>query len=149
MSTSLIPSVLTALCSLLDTALAIEVYDGPVTTNLETAGLLVGATGITTEAATIGWEQNWAGQGHASRNEDITVPCFLFVRSGDQSLSDARTSLFGYFATIENLLRTTPTLGISTNTIRAQLVGETFAQTQTGDGVTCSIQFNIEIKGRI
>lgn len=148
MSSSLMPSCLAALVSLLDAALAIEVFDGPVRQNLPRAALLVGAT-AETDGATIEFEQKWAGLGHITRDETFEIPCFLFVRDGSNELSTFRTEVFGYFATIESTLRSNPTLGISTNSIRAQITGTVYSQPRTPDGVVCSIRFTVNVEGRI
>ena len=81
MSTSLIPTVLTAMVSRFDSALSIEVRDGHILQNLEEAGLLIGSDGE--QPVEIPIDQEWAGAGHVTRNETFEVPCFLFTRTGD------------------------------------------------------------------
>lgn len=153
MSSSLIPSCITALVSSLTTAFAgaIPVNDGPVLQNTEPAMLLVGATEA--EGLSSGdfpeWQQRWAGLGHAARDETFQIPCVLFVRSGDTDLATYRTTAWSYFATVESTLRNDPTLGISTNTIRAQVSPGSYSQPQTPDGVVCRIDFTVNVEGRI
>lgn len=146
MSGSMIPACVDALVAILDAPLTIEVRDGGQLQNLETAGLLVGTDGGPSEFP---WDQAWAGQAHVARDETFDIPCVLFARSGDNSLSTCRTEVFGYMATVESTLRNSPTLGISTNTVRAQMSGGRYSQPTTPDGVVCRIDFTVRVTTRI
>ena len=147
MSSSRIPAVCDALVSLLDTALSIEVRDGAVLQNVERAGLTVGAD---LEDSTFAWEQDWAGLGHSQRNEDFTVPCILWARSGDNDVATVRTEVFGYFASVESTLRSNEGLGLAGSfNIRADVRPVAYSQPQTPDGVVCRIDFVIRCQARI
>lgn len=146
MSGSMIPACVDAAVALLDAALAIEVRDGGQLQNLEAAGLLIGTDGGPSEFP---WSQTWAGQAHVARDETFDIPCVLFDRSADNAVSACRTEVFGYMATVESTLRNNPTLGISTNTVRAEMAGGRYAQPNTPDGVVCRIDFTIRVTTRI
>ena len=147
MSTSRIPAVVDALVTLLDAALSIDVRDGAILQNVESAGLTVGAD---LDDARFPWEQDWAGLGHASRDETFEVPCVLWARSGDNQVSAVRTQLFGYFATVESTLRTNEGLGLGgAFNIRADVRPVAYNQPQTPDGVVCRIDFVIRVQARI
>ncbi|MGZ6836776.1 MAG: hypothetical protein ACXVGE_13050 [Blastococcus sp.] len=147
MASSLIPQALDALVSLFTSALPnIEVRDGTVLQNEERAGLYVGTN---LDDSRFGAEQRWPGLGHAVRDEAFEVPCVLFVRSGDNVLKPVRDEVFGYLATVESTLRNNVNLGISTNSVRAQLLAYEYSQPQTPDGVVCRLDFIVNIEGRI
>jgi hypothetical protein len=146
-SSSRIPAVVDALVSLLDAALAIEVRDGEVLQNVEQYGLTVGAD---LDGSDFQWEQDWAGLGHSQRDEVFEVPCVLWGRSGDNTVSAVRTAVFGYFATVESTLRTDEDLGFDGSyNIRADVRPGRYSQPQTPDGVVCRIQFNVRVQARI
>ena len=147
MSSSLIPVCVDALVALLTPALStIEVRDGGILQNDERAALMVGSDLANSDFP---WDQRWAGLGHITRDETFEIPCTLWVRSGDTVLKPYRDECFGYFATVESTLRTSPSLGIGTNTIRAQVVPQKYSQPQTPDGVVCRIDFIVNVEGRI
>ena len=147
MSTSLIPTVLTQLVTLFDAALSIDVHDGPPGKNSPPDGLYIGATDDDTS---IPFEQRWAGQGHIAKDETFEVPNLLYASSGDGGFAAQRTDAFANLALIENVLRSNPTLGISTNAVRAQFgtSGEV-VQIHSSKGPVCRVRFTINIEGRI
>lgn len=148
MSSSRIPSVLDALVCLLDAELpGLQVRDGAILQNVETAGLTIGAN---LDDSEFEWEQDWAGLGHVYRDEDFTVPCVLWVRSGDNDLKTYRDELFGYFASIEAVLRATPDLGLEPiYNVRSDVRPTKYSQPQTPDGVVCRIDFQVRVQDRI
>lgn len=147
MSTSLIPTVLANLVTLLDAALSIEVTDGPPGQNSPEDGLFIGATD---EDNTIPFAQRWAGQGHIAKDESFEIPNLLYASSGDAGFAEQRTDAFANLALIETVLRSNPTLGISTNALRAQFgtSGEV-VQIHGNKGPVCRVRFTINIEGRI
>lgn len=157
MSSSLLPDLVTATLDVFGTALAaedVEVRDGPVKQNVERAMLLVGATEDQGESAGIfgDWSQKWRGLGHVTRAEAFGIPCVLFVRSGDSDEADlaaARQEVFDLFALLEAAVRSDPTLGVSTNSIRTQILPTEYAQPQTPEGVLCRIKFFVNVEGAI
>lgn len=147
MASSLIPQALDALVSLFTSALpAVDVRDGAALQNEERTGLYVGTN---LADSTFKAEQRYPGLAHVVKDEAFEVPSVLFVRSGDNALKPVRDELFGYFATVESTLRTNVTLGISTNTVRAQLLSYEYSQPQTPDGVVCRLDFVVNVEGRI
>ena len=147
MSSSLIPACTDALVALLTAALpTLPVVDGGVIGNEERATLLVGSGFANSDHP---WQQAWAVLGHAARDETFEIPCTLWVRDGGNVLKPIRDEVFGYFGAVEAALRTTPTLGITTNSIRAQVLPTNYAPLQTPDGVVCRIDFFVEVKARI
>jgi len=146
-SSSRIPAACDALVSLLDAALSIEVRDGAVLQNVEQAGLTVGAN---LDDSVFRWEQDWAGLGHSQRDEVFEVPCVLWARSGENTVSTVRTEVFGYFATIESTLRSNESLGFAGQfNLRADVRPTAYAQPQTPDGVVCRLDFTIRVQTRI
>ena len=147
MSTSLIPTILTQMVSLFDTALSIDVHDGPPGKNTPPDGLYIGATD---DDNTIPFEQRWAGQSHIARDETFEIPNLLYRSSGDAGFAQQRTDAFADLALIEALLRSNPTLGVSTNAVRAQFgtSGEV-VQLNTTQGPVVRVRFNINVEGRI
>ena len=147
MSSSLIPACTDALVTLLTAALpTLPVVDGGVIGNEERAALLVGSGLANSDFP---WQQRWAGLGHAARDETFEIPCTLWVRDGGNVLKPIRDEAFGYLATVEASLRATPTLGVATNSIRAQILPANYAQPQTPDGVVCRLDFYVNVEGRI
>ena len=124
----------------------LPVVDGGVIGNEERAALLVGSGLANSDFP---WQQTWAVLGHAARDETFEIPCTLWVRDGGNVLKPIRDEAFGYFATVEASLRATPTLGITTNSIRAQIMPANYSQPQTPDGVVCRFDFSVEVKARI
>ena len=148
MTSSVIPTVTDALVSVLDAALSIPVYDGAIEQNVEAKALTVGAALADSDFA---WEQQWATLAAATRprEEQFDVPCCLWVRSGDKTLSTYRSEVFGYWQTVESALRTNPTLGITTNSLRTLLRPLGYSQPRTPEGVVCRIDFAFRVKARI
>ena len=146
-SSSLIPLATDALIALLTAGVNIEVRDGAPLQDEERAGLYVGADLDNSDFP--GWQQQWSGLGHAVREEVFEIPCLLFVRVGDNAIKPVRDECFAYLALVEGIVRSSPTLGITTNTIRAQVLPVQYSQPQTPDGVLCRIRFNVQVEGRI
>lgn len=149
MTSSRIPAVVDALLSVLGAALpGIEVRDGaPLQLEDEPSSLYVGADEDGSEFL---WEQDWAGMSHAYRDEEFTVPCLLWVRTGDNNVKAVRDQLFGLFATVEATLRADTQLGLDpTWNVRADVAPRSYSQPQVPDGVVCKARFGIRVFARI
>jgi hypothetical protein len=148
-STSRIPACTDALISLLTAALptSLQIVDGAVLQNEERAGMTIGANLDDSEYA---WEQDWAGLGHVTRDEVFEIPCILWTRAGDNDVKTYRDEVFGYFATVENTLRSTENLGITGGlNVRADIRPTKYAQPKTAEGVVCRIDFVVRCQVRI
>jgi hypothetical protein len=147
----MIPTVLDALFAQFTTALAgvMAVTDGPPTIDLPMSGLYVGAS--VDQNVPVSFAQGIPVMGAKRRDEEFQIPNLMYLRTGDtDTLSATRAAIFAALALIETSMRADMAIGISGNTVRVQLgtVGE-FRQLQTGDGVTCRLDFMIEGKTRI
>jgi len=69
-----------------------------------------------------------------AREESWRAPCVAVAWSGDTDISTLRTAAFGIYSTVETLLRTDMTQGISSGTVRSQIIGATWRQFQTDAG---------------
>lgn len=147
MSTSLIPAALDALVTTFTAALApLQVFDGPPSGKSPTSGLYVGATD---DDNTIEFQQRWAGQAHIARDEAFEIPNLLYVSSGDKGFSAHRMTAFAQLAEIEDALRANPTLGISTNAVRAQFGTAGQVVQIAGTSTVVRVLFTINVEGRI
>jgi hypothetical protein len=147
-TSSLLPTVVDALVSILDTALAIPVYDGGLKQTVDPAALTIGAT---VDAGEFEWHQEWTTLAAATRprEETFDVPGALWATSGDPAFKPLRDQIYGYWATVEATLRANPTFGISTNSLRTLLAPSKYMQSRSPKGVVCRIDFTIRVKARI
>lgn len=146
--TSRVPYVLDALVALYSaTVPAVTIFDGPPLQIEDTAaGLFVGCTDSSEQ---VDAHQDWAELGHYSRNEVITVPHLLFLRTGDNDLSATRLALYAYMAAIESALVADVTLGLADGVIRARIASGPLTQTRTGDGLVLKVEFVVEVQARL
>jgi hypothetical protein len=114
MPASSIPAYLDALVAAARTALpAVDVHDGPITTNLENAALIIGSD---TESGVTANDRRGIGALGLPRRRDESydVPCQASVWSGDTddaSMSVQRAACFAIVDALDVLLSTDPSLG--------------------------------------
>lgn len=143
--TTLIPDVLTALLSLLGTALdPLKVIDGPPgkDSNLGLHGVFIGATDQDNKIKFSQSEVPWAS---TDRAETIDIPNLLFVSSGSKGFAARRTDAFAYLDTIEATLKANPTLGL-TKDVKAEFgISGEVEQMHSTAGPSVLISFTIRV----
>lgn len=82
------------------------------------------------------------------RDETGTINGVVFAWNGDGNAATARSTAFGYLATLNAALRATPKLGTSLAYLVAQLsAGDVLEDKQ--DGANCAVSFTVAYKARI
>lgn len=145
--------VTTALVSALDTALAVDVFDGPPNTGGSlTSFVCIGANpedvdGVA-EPDAGGFAQEYHDLGpSATKTENGSINCYLELWSGDSSFTTLRTSAFTLLDTINDTLRDNPTLSL-TNVMapELELSQTTIRQGYTSSGVRVQLRFTIRYR---
>jgi hypothetical protein len=123
MATSRVPATIDALFSLLETA-GVPVIDGPLVTSDPSDAVFIGYDGDPDgdfQAAES--DQEWIGIGALTREEKFHINCAAVVTVGDGNVKLARDTAYALTATVENELRSDPSLGLGPPASRAFIAG--------------------------
>ena len=147
MTTSRIPAVVNQLVTGFTGATTAKVYNGRWVTVPDGDYVTVGWT--PDDEGTSG-QQVWAGLGNKARNETIDVPCYVESHSGATDVATRRDAAFAIFASLENYIRTDPTLGgIVPNPGWSQIGNYNDRIEQTETGLTVGVVFHVLVQARI
>ena len=142
--------LLNAVVAALDTALDVDVYDGPVVTGDADANyVIVGGTELADEdtdesAFTSDGEWRTVPIQAGSRGEDITIPCCVVAWSGSGDYSTLRGQINTHLDTIATaLLTVTPVLAGLTY---INLTNLSLRQIPDGDGLECRLTFDLDAR---
>lgn len=156
MSTSRIPAAVVAFKTLAATALpSLDIRQGipPVSDPVRGLYVLAGFEGDTVDTAPVDASQAWAGNGARARNEDFSIPCVLFRRTGnsDQATAVAEmNAVFTDFAALETALRGDPTLGGIAQINGGAEIADSFSFWQHNQGgLVTLIAFTVSVQARI
>lgn len=151
-TTSRIPEAIDALVTSLTTALGTtaNVVDGPPLSwdNIqlpenavsETSFLFIGADPNSDTSADS--QQDFNAAGAVSMDEQITIHCTAFVWSGDEKIKSLRDELFAIMATVDQTIRSDPSLGDAV--LYARFAGvDQLSQRQTEDGSDVTATFTV------
>jgi hypothetical protein len=109
MPTSRVPAAVDALLAILRArpALAdVEVVDGPPVVNL-TALRRIHIGWAPSADAAVTLQQEFAGAGARTRDEEFSITCYAEARSGDKDMRAQRDAVFALVAEVEQALRAT------------------------------------------
>jgi hypothetical protein len=158
MAVSVVPALTDALFTQLTAALPnVRVYDGFGVSDDPADFLLIGVddpneTGMATSATT---DQHAAVAGTPrSRDESGDLWCSALSwkgEAGNAAQKSARDACAAVVAAVENLLRTTPNLGLTSVSYLVAEIGSgwRWQQDQGHDGAVCIISFPIHFRARI
>lgn len=154
MSSSRAPAAVNALLSVLKAAPAlagVPVFDGPVATDDYSDALFIGYDGDTHgERESVITDQQWAGLGAKKRTETITIICSAVAVSGDGTALDARTRVYNLMASVENTLRTDPSMAQTpTPFIAAVTAPRLLYDWLEMTGLQARLTFSVHIETRI
>lgn len=151
MATSSIPTAITNLVSMADTAVTSPVRDGPaLSDDAPVSEVFIGIAdpeGDGFPLAVSEGEQEWATTGK-TRDERYRIHCLAISVDGGGSISTARTAAFADVALIENALRTDPT--IDGAILYCDIEVRQVDQAQTDDaGAVVRVYFDVRCRARI
>lgn len=157
MSTSKVPAVIDYLVTLFTNAQAttlngVTVFDGPaVTADPAPLALWVGVDDPDATAATVAASstQEWAGLGHQSRNELLSVRCVAQAWSGADDVRTVRQSVYAIIAAVEDLVRNDAALGGNLLFTSPGVTNGELRQLTSGAGAAARVTFTIDGKARI
>lgn len=154
-TTSRIPAAIDALVSTLTTSIGTttNVVDGPplswdaielpTDSITETRYLFVGADpndDISAEGT-----QDFNAAGAVSRDEHFDVRCTAYTWGGDQVMKTRRDDAFGIVASVEQTIRSDPSLGAAVLYSRVSDISP-LAQRQTEDGTDATLTFTVSCR---
>lgn len=145
MSTSRIPAIVEAVVTVVTTAVgsSAQVFDGAWSTVPDGDYVAVGWTPDDQFASSA---QTWAAQGNRSRDEAITVPCYIDSYSGDTDVAARRTVAFNLLGLIETAVRADPTLGGAVpRSLPAEITEIRERHEQTDKGLAFGVTFLIHV----
>lgn len=155
MATSAVPAAIDALLGILRAApglSGVEVLDGPpVGDQAEADYVIVGWNPEDDQAADV--QQDFAGAGARTRDEDFQLHCVVDTWSGDTEVKPRRDRAFALLAAVEDALRATdaapeaPTL--NGTVLWAHLTAGSLQQANTAQGVRARISFTVSCRARI
>lgn len=154
MGTSAVPALIDAVIAGARAALPnIRVYDGAGNSDDPGDFLMVGVEDPTShggEAASSSQVPGPFGT-NRPRDENGILWCAAYSWNGDGDQKQARDNVYAYMAAIENLLRTTPNLGIAAGGMFVAQMGDTqrFLQGPIPQGVEAALIFNLAFFARI
>lgn len=137
--------VAVAVAAALDSALSIDVFDGPPTSgDALTAYVCIGANppdSLEPNAGNIEQEYHDLGAS-ATKDERGTIRCHLSCWSGDTDLAALRSTALGYFDTIQSTLRANPTLSLTgTRAPEIEVSGMEVRQGYSSQGIRVDLSF--------
>jgi len=149
---SRVPQAIDAVCTMCKNA-GLPVFDGPVITgDANRSALFIGYDGGGEEGSDFNatdTTQAWAGIGLRRRNEDYSIVCSIIVFTGDTgSWKNARDAAFGLLDQVGELLRATPSLGLSSPST-AELMPGAYFQEPGPRGYQARIVFTIHHDTRV
>ena len=152
-TTSRAPDVIDALVALFAAAPAltgVKVIDGPpVTGDPLHEAVYIGYDGDPDgDGQAVDFAQEWGAIGQKSKNETFTVTCAVVVWKGGTLVRPIRARAFELLATVEDLLRGDPSLGMPPPTVVALAAGSC-VQSQRASGLEVRIPFQIAVQTRI
>ena len=155
MATSVVPALIDALVTQLTAALPnVLVIDGVGVTENPGDFLMIGVEDPDQESAAFSADvrQSWAGLGAKARDEEGEITCAALAWTGNSdptAQKAARDAAYAILATVENTLRTTPTLGVAG--VRWVSFGTqlTLSQAQGTAGADALVVFRINFQARI
>jgi hypothetical protein len=143
---SAIPGAVNGLLTLLTAALDCDVHDGPPVTAATPDYVCVGFDPTGDEA--VEFDREWASLGAQRREERFDVLCVAGTSSGDLSMLDRRTRVFGLLAAVETAVAADLTLGGAVRD--AQVLGSgSLLQEQDEQGATAMVRFRVTCTSRI
>lgn len=138
------------------TTAGIPVHDGPayeVAGDNEPVWLCIGWSGDDGGDESATSSQSTASLGGYQRDEAGTIACLVEARSGDGSqdaIRTVRTEALAVVADVEDLLRTSPTVGLSQAWMRwAEVGGRTTLAQDMAEGARIRVAFEINYRARI
>lgn len=134
--------VITALVSVLDTALDVPVYDGPtVTGDRPTSYVMVGSA--EDESATLTFEVSSMGPG-TWQDEAGEVACTIAATGGDADVTTARATALALLEQVRDAIKADRTLAGALPLNGLGLVGRaSLTQLQTTEGVMAVVTFTV------
>jgi len=156
MAASRIPAVIDALVALLEAAdLGAPIWDGPIVSGNATDAIYVGydADPEGGEEQGSDAQQQWAGIGTESRNEDGQIICAIVVLTGNQitSWKEPRDRVFALLDGVGGAIRGTPakaSLGLSPP-MTAELWPGAYYQEVGPEGYQARLLFQIHYTTRV
>ena len=157
MGTSVVPKVIDALVAQLTTALSaspVIVSDGMPVTEDVADYLMIGVDAPNSMGAMLSAtsDQQPATQStQRTRDENGSITCAAYSINGDSVAKTARDNAYSYMAAVENLLRTTPNLGLATGAYLVVSIGQTLqlSQNQDDNGADALLLFDVRFYARI
>lgn len=153
MATSAIPDVITALVAAAKAALStVTVYDGFGVSEDPGDFLMVGVDDPDRpDAAFAGSSrQGWATTGaQGARDEEGDITCAALSWNGNGDQQSARTAAFATCAAVETLLRTNPTLGVSSLLWTSYGTDTQLSQSQDNNGALALVVFRVAFRARL
>jgi hypothetical protein len=151
---TMLPQAIDAIVTLFK-AQGLTVWDGPIITGDYSDAVYVGFDGdYTGEEKAASTIQAWAGIGNRARKEELDIVCSICTMTGDAaSWKTPRDTAIAILATVGQVLRSDPSIGLGPPTISADFVaelwpGEFFQETGPA-GYQIRIVFTIHIKTRV
>jgi hypothetical protein len=148
MATSRVPATIDALVALF-TAAGLTTWDGPLVTGDYQPAIHVGYDGDPEgDFKAVDADQEWAGIGAKSRDEEFDVICCAITVSGNSDIRSAREAAFAMLAVVENALRVNPSLGQAPPFVAAYRPAAVHTE-PTAAGWSVRAVFNVHVKTRI
>lgn len=147
MTASMWPQVTSALRTVFDAAVDVDVFDGiPTTYEQLAAGVAVGVDAAYDEGSSGNIRQEWRDAGpapDAHREEWGEVVCTVWAQSGDDDLSAVRTTCFDILDDCLDSLHTVSVLGLPQVLSVRGLSTASPVQRRTSRGVVCEVAFRV------
>lgn len=151
MATSSIPTAITNLVAMAETAVTGDVYDGPAVVDAVAAReVFIGVQDPEGEGfplAVSDGEQEWATTGK-TRDERYRIHCLAVAVDGAGRIPTARTNAFADVAAIESALRTDPTIDGAILYCDIEIRQVDGAQTEDA-GAVVRVYFDVRCRARI
>lgn len=151
MSSSLVPTTITAIVNVLEGA-GLKVWDGPFFTSGDFAdSVFVGHDADPDgQFESVTMHQDWAGTIGAKRRDEIfEVVCAVLATSGESDVATVRTNVFNLFATVENTLRANTNLGFPSPYVAAVRPRNLYIEPSPDVGFQARLVFVVEVKTRV
>jgi hypothetical protein len=155
-ATAAFPTVIAALVSTADTALAatdaVRVVRGFDLSDDPSDVVLIGVPNLSdVNAISAGtFSQTQATMGTPrSRDETGTINCVVMARNGEGDQEAACAAAFGYLADIESAVRSDPALGVTAFGYLVAEINSGDVLEDKVDGATCALPFTVTYKARI
>lgn len=150
MTTSRVGAVIDALVTTFTAGTASEVLDGPTVRSSAPGTFAI--VGGTLEESSVPIQQDWAGLGKNSRNEDGQIPCAVVSQSGDSdpdAIKRHRDAALVLLAELEAAVVADPTLGGAVQAGWLHVTSGDLQQSQNKNGSAVAIDITVSYRARL